>query len=326
MNQPDPLRSKRLGLGGILLVSGGVLLAGSVFVAPAINPLAGGDVLTDLASTASMGPPRTPAAEPGAPRSTPVAPRPADTGTSLVPVYWIGDIGGHQGLFREFHASPAKGSGDPIVDAVQLMTGGTPLDPDYGSPWAAAGSVSSSISTQNVITLDLSSDAFSDTLGEEEALLAVQQLVYTVTAAAASAGLITGGEASSVVVLVDGAAGYRAFGAVDLDGKWTRDHTVLAPVWIIDPQEGVVAGTDGLIVHGLAPAGEDAVRWRVARLPPGQVSDAGTSLREGTAVIEGGKGTSGTYSFPISLPPGDYEITVSLEGEAIADSTSVVVR
>ncbi|MDQ0734930.1 GerMN domain-containing protein [Arthrobacter agilis] len=226
MSEQDPLKRSRLGLPGILLVSGGVLVASSVFIVPNVGLFQGGGHTTAIAE-----PFATAAPEGSAPSDPSVQTQGAAAGPAeaqpLLPVYWLGDVEGSDRLFREFLPPPEGATGDPIADAVQLMTAGRPLDPDYRSPWQQASSVRSAISTKNVITLDMSSDAFSSRLDEDAARLALQQLVYTATAAASNAGLIPGGESSSVVVLVDGAADVRAFGAVDLVGEWTRDSAAL---------------------------------------------------------------------------------------------------
>ncbi|WP_298252370.1 GerMN domain-containing protein [uncultured Arthrobacter sp.] len=327
MSEPDPLRTKRLGLGGILLVTGAVLVAGAVFVAPAVGPLDGTAVTTDLTAAPTpeptIGSGTTSSA--GATRTADTASSPAGETGPLVPVYWVGESGGVERLFREFRRSPAGASGDAISDAVHLMTSEDPLDPDYRSPWSPASEVSSSISTDNVITLDISADAFDGQLGEDEALLAVQQLIYTATAAASDAGLIRGGEASSVIVLVDATAGYRAFGSVDLGGEWSRDASVLAPVWIIDPQEGVGLDAGTLTVHGVVWAPRSSATWSILPLQRGR-PDPGRPVSEGVVGI-GGDDAAGTYSFSVDLPPGRYEITVSVpfEGRVAADSSTVVV-
>lgn len=327
MSEPDPLRTKRLGLGGILLITGAVLVAGTVFVAPAIGPVDGTAMTTEL-TTSPIPDPTSGAgttSSAGAARSVDPAPSPVGQAGSLVPVYWVGETGGVDRLFREFRRSPAGASGDAISDAVHLMTSEDPLDPDYRSPWSPASEVSSSISTDNVITLDISSDAFDGQLGEEDALLAVQQLIYTATAAASDAGLIRGGESSSVIVLVDATADYRAFGSVDLGGEWSRDAAVLAPVWIIDPQEGVGLDAGALTVHGVAWAPLTTATWSILPLKKGR-PDPGRPVGEGVVGI-GGDGAAGTYSFSVELPPGRYQITVSVpfEGRAAADSSTVVV-
>lgn len=329
MNGRDPLRQSRLGLRGILLVSGGVLVASSVFLVPNLDVFEGSAARTDLARPVETPEPEvvTGAPSEAAVRSQGAAAGPAATAQPLLPVYWLGEVDGTDRLFREFLVSPAASTGDPISEAVRIMTEGKPLDPDYTSPWNPASSISSSVSTKNVITLDISSDALSQRLDEEDARLALQQLVYTATAAASDGGLITGGEASSVVVLVDGTADYRAFGAVGLGGELTRDTTALAPVWIIDPQEGVELGTESLTVHGVGPAGDESVAWRIDRRS--EDSGGGTDLfLDGLADIVPADGAPGAYSFAVSLPPGTYEITVSpISGGATAgDTKTVVVR
>lgn len=325
MSGQDPLRQKRLGLRGVLLVSGGVLLASSVFLVPNLGLLQGSTPTTSLAVPAVTS---SPTADDGSDTSAGSTSAAASSlaAPALLPVYWLGEVDGDARLFREFLTTQDQALMDPIGEAVRVMTAGDPLDPDYSSPWAEASSVSSSISTQNVITVDISSDAFAVPLPEAQARIAVQQLVYTATAAASNAGLIKGGEASSVVVLVDGAAGYRAFGTVDLDGEWTRDSAVLAPVWIIDPQQNVQV--DGVVtVNGLAPTTEDAVSWRIDRLADSGTPGAGELFRTGSAEVRTDETVAGTYSFSETLPSGRYVITVSAPTRtgAPTDTKNVVV-
>ena len=88
----------------------------------------------------------------------------------------------------------------------------------------------------------MSADAFNSNVDAAMAERAVQQLVYTATAAAASAGLIDTGQQIQVVVLVDGHTDYVAFGHVRLGAPTSRSAGMVAPVWIIDPQEGTSVG------------------------------------------------------------------------------------
>ena len=331
MSEQDPLERPRLGLRRILLVSGGVLLVSGIFLVPGTGLFQNVTPTTDLPTppSSSAGLTDTRSGEVG----TTGGAAASEVPRVLLPVYWLGDVDGSDRLFRELLETPEASTGDPIADAVLKMTSREPLDPDYRSPWQPASSVSSSISTRNVITIDLSSDALAEQLDEDEARLALQQLVFTATAAAAHAGLITGGESSSVVVLVDGESGYRAFGAVELRGEWTRDTSVLAPVWIIDPQEGVETDTSGFTVHGQGPAEQQEVTWRVDRVPAGVASaeapdaTAGAPFDEGTAEISTADGAEGAYTFTLQLPPGGYEITVSApDAGGASDSKTIQVR
>ncbi|MHA7282803.1 GerMN domain-containing protein [Arthrobacter sp. TMS2-4] len=332
MNHEDPLTKNRLGLGGILLVSGAVLLGSAAFLRPDLGLLAGNAQMAPLPDPRATTAPGDASATPSPSTSGQVPTAgPSDAGRPLVPVYWLGGDAGAERLFREYLPEPEDSAGDPIADAVRLMTSGQPLDPDYHSSWQPASTVSSSISTKNVITLDISSDAFPQRLDEEQGSLALQQLVYTATAAASDAGLIAGGEASSVVVLVDGAAHYRAFGSIDLEGEWTRDTATLAPLWIIDPQEGTRAAAGDLTVHGVGPVSEDVLAWRIDRSIDGSEESATNSFRDGTVEVAPRDGAPGAYSFPVTLPPGRYEITVSVPGvpsgdAPSGDSKTVVVR
>ncbi|MHA7238663.1 GerMN domain-containing protein [Arthrobacter sp. TMS1-12-1] len=327
MNHQDPLKKNRLGLGGILLVSGSVLVGSGALLLPDLGPRSGNAQLAPLpdpAATAAADAEPTPSPE----AMTGPSAGPSEAVQPLVPVYWLGADDGAERLFREYLPTPEDSTGDPIADAVRIMAAGRPLDPDYHSSWRAASRVSSSVSTKNVITLDLSSDAVSPRLDEGQARLALQQLVYTATAAASHAGLIAGGEASSVVVLVDGAADQRAFGAVDLGGEWTRDAESIAPLWIIDPQDGVQVDSGNLTVHGVGPASEDALAWRIDRSTDGSAKGGTELFRDGSVDISPEDGAPGAYSFAVTLPPGRYEVTVSVpstEG-ASGDSKTVVVR
>ena len=91
-----------------------------------------------------------------------------------------------------------------------------PLDPDFFTPWQNPRKLATSISGKNVITVDVSADAFNSNLDADMANRAVQQLVYTATAAGASSGLIDSGQQIQVVILVDGHTDYMAFNHVRL--------------------------------------------------------------------------------------------------------------
>lgn len=233
-----------------------------------------------------------------------------------IPVYWLGLNGSDVLLYREFRS--AERGGDPISAAVQAMTAGAPLDPDYFNPWHEAGSVTASISGKNVITVDISSDAFKTSLDAGMAHRAVQQLVYTATAAASNAGLTTVGHPASVVLLVDGKAGYPAFGHEVLEGELQRDPALMAPIWIIDPQEGSGA-KNSLTVSGAALSEGGQLSWRVDPIVDGR--PAAAPVEQGFAELEAPTGGTSLFSFTIDLPPGDYSVSV-FHGTERADEDS----
>ncbi|MBG6217705.1 hypothetical protein IWX75_002163 [Arthrobacter sp. CAN_A6] len=320
MGNSNPLRESRLGFRGLLFSTGGVLLVSSLLFLPGCTGFYSGEPETLSAPSSSdvvaadLGSQAAPRQEPGTQSSAP---------STVLPVYWLGRAGDPEDsvlLYREF--TPAAGpnsSGDPIADAVRHMTAEKPLDEDFFSPWSPASRVSSSISTRNVITVDISSDAFEEQLSPGMAENAVQQLVFTATAAAANAGLITGGEVSSVLVLVDGEAGYRAFGDIELSGELQRDNSLVAPVWIINPQDGEVRDPSTVVVSGSGRSDSSTLSWRIDSAPDAEVANGepadgettgGDPVKEGATGLESPAGTTGTYSFTVALPPGRYEISV----------------
>lgn len=227
--------------------------------------------------------------------------------TSQIPVYWLGGSGSNVLLYREFRALPSQD--DPITTAVSAMTTQQPLDPDYFNPWHPAATVGTSITSKNVITVDLSADAFKAHLDKDLAYRAVQQLVYTATAAAAKAGLISPNQQTQVAVLVDGHTGYKAFGQIDLGKPMSRDSSLAAPVWIIDPQQDTTLTGPAVIVKGRGVAFESTLNWTILTAGSNSAND-GRRVTSGTVRIHSAAGQDGTYSFTTDLAPGIYEVRV----------------
>jgi spore germination protein GerM len=244
-----------------------------------------------------------PSSSGAAPTST-VTSAPLETAKSVsqLPVYWLGHSGSDVFLYREF--LPGTGTEDPIQAALLAMTSQRPLDGDYFSPWRKPSKLGASISAQNVITVDISADAFSGNVDEGIAQRAIQQLVYTATAAAASAALIEANQSIQVVLLVDGHTDYRAFGQVLLDKPLVREPSYIAPIWIIDPQEGSTS-TGPLEVHGRAVSPDGKLRWQLLKPGPSNSLDVYLS---GTTPIAAGANQLGDFAFMVGAPAGDYEL------------------
>ncbi|GAA3286128.1 GerMN domain-containing protein [Arthrobacter citreus] len=284
------LRSRRGSLG--LLAASSLLLSGCGVVAstPTTSmPISFGDAAgSTISSPLTATPPSEGQPAPG-----------------RIPVYWLGLNGSDVHLYREFQ--PAEKDGDPIGAAVLAMTEGTPSDPDYFNPWKKAGSVSASISGKNVITVDISEDAFGTSMDAGMAHRAVQQLVYTATAAASNAGLTTVGHQSSVVLLVNGKAGYTAFGHEVLEGPLRRDAALMAPIWIIDPQEGS-GSQSSLTVQGTAAPEGGQLSWRVEPIVDGRPAEE--AVASGYADLEASTGGPSLFNFTVELAPGEYNVSV----------------
>ncbi|MCC3274829.1 GerMN domain-containing protein [Arthrobacter sp. zg-Y20] len=305
---PSPsMCRRRLLLAGSALAAGAVMLGGCGVVAE--------NATTTMPTSANAG-------ETGGGAAMTISP-PAEaaSASTLMPVYWLGLNETTVSLYREFLHSDH--TGDPVGEAVRAMTAGKPLDQDYFTPWHPADSVTASISSKNVITVDISSDAFKGSLDSGMAHRAVQQLVYTATAAAANAKLTAVGQESTVVILVDGKAGYRAFGHVPLDEPLRRDTKLAAPIWIIDPQESQVRGSD-VEISGTAVAQPSQLYWRAEPVVDGRPSSA--AVAAGTVDLHAAVGETGRFSFSATLAPGDYSIRVFYGGhESAGDSKRITV-
>lgn len=244
------------------------------------------------------------------------APLETSQNSAKAPVYWLGRARDGVYLYREFRDTDNKDN--PIATALRIMMSQKPLDPHYFTPWQPPKKLAASVSGRNYITVDVSSDAFNTGVDEPTAQLAVQQLVYTATAAAASSGLVDAGQPISVMLLVDGRTSQLAFERVQLGQLMQRDPSMVAPAWIIDPQESTEI-TGALKVFGRSTEPDRAFAWQILRrdaqgTKSGYVSGAVTS---GNA-----PGHVGEFTFSVNLPPGDYELRILPSNDPSAPATS----
>ncbi|NVM97958.1 GerMN domain-containing protein [Arthrobacter sp. SDTb3-6] len=240
-----------------------------------------------------------------APLETPAA-------TQTIPVYWLGHSNNSVYLYREFLPSPT--TDEPIVAALQAMMTRSPKDPDYFSVWKKPSRLAASISAKNVITVDVSADAFGQAVDAGIARRSVSQLVYTATASAAMAGLINPDAAVQVSILVDGHTGFNAFGHVVLDKPQTRDPALVAPVWIIDPGNGATSHGLPLKVDGQGISPSGSLSWSLSAVTGGK---AGGVYQSGTVRIPKGPGQLGAFSFTVVPPLGTYQVSVFIADPSV---------
>jgi Immunoglobulin-like domain of bacterial spore germination/Sporulation and spore germination len=241
----------------------------------------------------------------GSPTGTTTAPAPEPL--SGIPVYWVGQSKTRPWLYREFRDVPDAGGA--VASAVAAMTREAPLDPDYSTPWKPASRVEVTQSGE-ALTVDLSADAFSGTqVGSELAALAVQQLVYTATAAAQVAGT----PASTVTITVDGQP-YDAWGVVRVGQPTQRAQLsdVQAPTWVLSPSEGATVPAGAVAFTGYGTAFEATFLWEVRTASGHVVADGNT--------MGGSMGTYGDFSFTADLAPGDYTVEVYQPDESGGES------
>lgn len=219
--------------------------------------------------------------------------------SKLSPVYWFGTVNDEPRLYREF--VHGHDHGDPIATSLHYMLAEKPFDPDYSSVWKPTDDIGTSVSAENIITVDIGQEAFAADLSPAGAEAAVQQLVYTATASAWSAGLLSDGAQPRVRLLIDGRSNVRAFGHVNLSRPISRLPRYQAPVWIISPQHGSERNAGRFEVSGVAEDFPGGLRWSLKPVDGDAASKSG-AVEELT--------DSGLYSIPVELTEGNYKVTV----------------
>lgn len=274
-----------------LMLPAALVLAGCV-----ATPQPGGSTVSS--SSAVSGPPSA-----GAPTTS--APLETAQASSKAPVYWMGRSKDSVFLYREFREVP--GQDNPVTQALRVMMSQKPLDADFFTPWQNPKKLATSISGKNVITVDVSADAFNSNVDAVVAERAIQQLVYTATAAGASSGLIDAGQQIQVAVLVDGHTNYVAFNHVRLDAPISRRAGMVAPVWIIDPQEGASVDRGAVKITGRSTVPGGKLHWEILRV---DTSNTRSPYVQGTAEASADPARPGAFTVPADLAPGSYEIRV----------------
>ncbi|VXB34968.1 Sporulation and spore germination [Arthrobacter sp. 9AX] len=239
----------------------------------------------------------------GAPSTS--APLETTQSSNKAPVYWIGRSDSNVFLYREFRDVPEQEN--PVTRALRAMMSEKPLDPDFFTPWQNPRQLATSISGKDVITVDVSEDAFNSNLDADMAARAVQQLVYTATAAAASSGLIDSGQQIRVRILVDGHTDYVAFNHIQLGSLMARSGGLVAPVWIIDPQENVEVADGSVKITGRSTAPGGKLRWQILKSENGNK----VPFLTGETTAEADQAQAGVFTLALTLPAGDYELRVA---------------
>jgi hypothetical protein len=220
----------------------------------------------------------------------------APTTTTNLYVYWVTSSATRSLLAREYRSVPDYG--DPLLSAVQAVLRQRPADPDYESPWQAASAVTVAGGADQ-ITVTLSPDAFSaPDVSSEQAGTALQQLVWTVTAAAQRDVPVT--------LAVSGHPEFRAWGTVALGNAMRRDGRFRASVWIDTPLEA--ATQRGKVrISGQGCGFEGSYHWKVTQ--DGRQVAAGVA--NGSPA---GPGTNWSqFAVDLQLPSGTYLATVTAD-------------
>jgi Immunoglobulin-like domain of bacterial spore germination/Sporulation and spore germination len=243
------------------------------------------------ATTLESGPGAASPSPPSRPSSAPVA------GERALPLYYVTDTPAGPRLAREFRRLPV--GDDPAAAGSAAVTAllGAPsgMVPGYRNVWPDGSALAAPVAhADGVVTVDLAPQAAAAVPADP--LLAVQQLVYTVTGAL--------GTTDPVQLLVAGASVPRLWNdGVDTSRPVARADPlgVRVLVGIDDPAEGATSPSP-LRVSGEAAVFEATLHWEVRR--------GGEVVRSGSATTAEGQRFA-PYAFSVALPPGDYEVRVS---------------
>jgi hypothetical protein len=245
---------------------------------------------------------------------SPSAAEPGSTGSPLA-VYWVGRSDRGPRLFREFASA---GGGSPVQSALDLLAAGAPADGDYTSRWPAGSALTAATSADDgTLTVDLGGTAADG--DRADAVLALQQLVHTVTAADTDlTGVRLSVDGEPVADLWDGAE-------VPASGARRADPLdVLAPIWMDAVTDGATVGRT-VRFGGAASVFEGTVSWQVLAQPSGEV------VRVGFSTAADGAPGRGGWTASTQLDPGRYVLRAFEEsaesGQArFIDDKTVTVR
>jgi len=269
--------------------------------------------------TGCAGPEVEPTAGPTEPATTaPTAEPTQDPEPTAAPsetwVYYMVDTRAGLRLARE--AADADGD-DAVRLAVERMIAG-PSDPDYSTPWNPSTTVLGIDIVGGALSVDLSEDARTASIGSAGAALMIQQLVYTATDAA-------GDESMPVMLTIEGEPAGELWGAVVWDEPVTREDQldVRLLVQIDEPQEGATV-TSPATVSGDAAVFEANLLWSV-------LDAAGTEVQAGFTTTAEGQ-VFAPYEFVLELEPGEYTVVIRESdpsdgegGTPMSDSKSITV-
>lgn len=240
----------------------------------------------------------TPRSPLGPKRTTTRIPAPLPGGPAQIPVYVLGPAGGGPRLYREFRTGDRA---DPVRAAVAGLAA-APADPDYRSPWQGVRSSVTRAGATATVTF-----AAAPALAGASAAVAVQEVVYTVTAADPAV--------TRVRVVAPGLP--DALTATALGRGAPLD--LLAPVWLLDPVDGG-AGGRRMTISGTASVFEATVIVEVRR---GSAVVART-----TATASVGAPGRGDWTATVTMPAGDYVVAAyeasEKDGSRVGEDTKRV--
>lgn len=179
--------------------------------------------------------------------------------THAAAIYFVGDTALGPRLFREFQSVPRADEEATLALALdRVEPSGGPADPDYRTVWPEASFAGARVDEDGV-TIELAADeALRRPAGvsNREAWIGIQQVVYTAGASV--------GQALPVAFEYDDAPAEQVLG-IEVGRLVERDrqHDVVSPVNISDPDEGAIVEGEVLRARGTRTDTNGRLSWKV---------------------------------------------------------------
>ncbi|GAA1154157.1 Gmad2 immunoglobulin-like domain-containing protein [Nocardioides aquiterrae] len=237
-------------------------------------------------------------------------------GQTTVPLYFTGDTPQGTRLYREFRRVD---SADALGAALTLAASGDALDPDYGTLLP-----SGTFSTSGGAAIPLPDDSWTrlpEGMSESDALVAVQQLVYTAQGVLQSRDPITFTDSSGAATQIFGIASEDGFTAAD-------PIKTLSLVNVTAPEEGATV-SGSFTASGVSSSFEATTPWEVR-------DSSGKAVLQGSAMADGWMDKLYPWETDVDvsgLEPGQYTFAVMTDdpsgGEGpgpMVDTKSITVQ
>jgi hypothetical protein len=209
-----------------------------------------------------------PSASPSAEPSS--EPEPGGGEEATAAVYYMADTRGGPRLFREFQVV----KGTDAFDRGLILLQSAPKDPDYTSAWPE-GSLTGAVIDGDVIRVTVSGPslrAIPQGMSEEEAAIAVEQVIYTMQAAAQ--------ERAPVQFMLDGNPVDQVYGVPTSEPLANGPALeVLNLMSVTSPEQGATV-SGSMDISGVANSFEANVQWEILG-SGGKVVDSGFVTAEG---------------------------------------------
>lgn len=249
---------------------------------------------------------------------SPVPATASASGTRVIPaqvrdiaVYYLGRNNGL--LYREMRDLPStENLAGSVVEAVLTLA---PLDPDYRSAWGP-GQVLEVSTAGDTVTIDLSAEAYAELESPEEAQMARDQMVYSLSA-------VMGDAHTAVFFRENGGQPPADFRS---EGGFERAGTArVAPLQIISPRNQQHHATGRIRISGTVRQGVPAPSGSIIRI------GTGNEVAQFEGRLTGAKDIDGqhVWAADVVLGVGQYDIRASTSWEqpprAITENKAVRV-